>query len=110
MREKRSIVFAAAVLIGGATGTLAQSGPVDQGRAIAERQCARCHAVDVHDASKLPIAPPLRDIAKRYPPQSLAEALAEGIVTGHKGMPEFSFTPQEIGALIAHLEVLRRGR
>ena len=45
-------------------------------------------------------APAFRDLSKRYPIQHLAEALAEGIVTGHSDMPEFTFEPCEIEALL----------
>jgi mono/diheme cytochrome c family protein len=42
-----------------------------------------------------------------YPPESLAEALAEGIVSGHPDMPEFVFKPPEIEAIIAYLDSLK---
>ena len=35
------------------------------------------------------LAPPFRDLPKRYPVENLAEALAEGIVTGHPARPRF---------------------
>ena len=34
----------------------------------------------------------LRDVHKRYPVENLAEALAEGIITGHPGKPELQFS------------------
>jgi hypothetical protein len=40
--------------------------------------------------------------------EQLAEALAEGILTGHPDMPEMSFSPAEVDALIAHLRSLER--
>ena len=54
-------------------------------------------------ASPVPmgLAPPFGDLSKRYPSENLAEALAEGIVTGHPAMPRFTFEPREIGAPIA---------
>ena len=39
-------------------------------------------------------APPFRDVVKKYDPDALEEALAEGIVTGHNNMPEFAFEPE----------------
>lgn len=77
------------------------------GHLILKQECSRCHAVDVTGASPLPPAPPFRDIARRYPPSNLTEALAEGIVTGHNDMPEFEFTPEEISAITGYLETLR---
>ena len=36
----------------------------------------------------------------------LAEALAEGIMTGHPAMPNFAFEPRDIGALLTFIEGL----
>lgn len=77
-----------------------------QGLALAERHCARCHAVREQDESRMPRAPAFRDLARRYNPDNLAEALAEGIVVGHPLMPEFVLEPEEIGALIAYFHTL----
>jgi mono/diheme cytochrome c family protein len=78
-----------------------------QGRALLEANCARCHAVGLDGESLMPKAPPLRDIARKYRPQNLAESLAEGIVTGHADMPQFVFQPAEINAIIIYLQALR---
>ena len=56
--------------------------------------------------SPMGLAPPFRELPKRYPVDHLAEALAEGIVTGHPAMPEFTFTPREIEALLSYLSSL----
>ena len=76
------------------------------GKALAEQLCARCHAVDRTDVSKLPIAPPFRTFAAKWPVESLEEALAEGIVTGHPDMPVFQFEPDQIAALLEHLTAI----
>jgi cytochrome c len=47
-------------------------------------------------------------LARKYKLEDLEEALAEGIVTGHNVMPEFSLTPQQIDDLLAHIRQLRR--
>jgi hypothetical protein len=52
------------------------------------------------------LAPPFRDLTKRYPVDNLAEALAEGIVTGHPAMPHFTFEPREIDALLRYISSL----
>ena len=80
--------------------------PVEDGKAILEKNCARCHATGSADASPLAQAPPFRDLHKKYPVAQLAEALAEGITTGHADMPEFIFEPNEIDAILAYLESL----
>ncbi len=65
---------------------------IEKGRAILEANCARCHAIGKDDVSKHPEAPPFREVMKRYPPDNLAEALAEGIISGHPDMPSSSFS------------------
>jgi mono/diheme cytochrome c family protein len=76
------------------------------GRAILEDKCARCHAIGKDDTSRHAQAPPFREVVTRYPPEDLAEALAEGIVSGHPDMPEFVFQPNEIEAIITYLGTL----
>lgn len=76
------------------------------GQRILTEQCARCHAVERTGPSALPAAPPLRTLSAKYPLAHLAEALAEGITTGHAEMPEFVFTPEEIAAILAYLETI----
>jgi len=56
--------------------------------------------------SRLKIAPPFRTLHKRYPIESLAESLAEGISTGHPTMPAFQLDPNRIGDLLAYLKTL----
>jgi mono/diheme cytochrome c family protein len=56
------------------------------------------------------LAPPFRDLSKRYPVEFLAEALAEGIVTGHPAMPRFTFEPREIDALLTYMGSLGPGK
>lgn len=90
----------------GAAPALAADPPLARGRAIAEKNCARCHATGATGESPLPPAPPFRTLHQRYPIENLAEALAEGIVTGHSAMPEFTFAPEEIDALLTYIESL----
>lgn len=77
------------------------------GHLIVYANCSACHATETDDDSLNAEAPAFRDVAMRYPPDNLGEALAEGIVTGHPDMPEFVFQPDEIGAIIAYLDWLR---
>ncbi len=83
-----------------------QSTTLERGRQILEANCQRCHATGKDGASARPDAPPLRTIVTRYPASDLAEALAEGIVSGHPDMPEFTFEPDDIDAIIAYLDSL----
>lgn len=80
---------------------------VQTGERIIAEECSSCHATGRTGVSPNPKSPPFRDIIKRYPPENLVEALAEGIVTGHNDMPEFMFEPGEITAIVGYLESLR---
>ncbi|MCE9523015.1 MAG: cytochrome c, partial [Alphaproteobacteria bacterium] len=86
-------------------------GDVERGRALVQARCSSCHAVGPMGDSPYPPAPPLRTLNDKYDVEGLAEAFAEGILVGHKGlrqMPEFVFPPEEIDDLIAYLKSLRR--
>ena len=84
----------------------AQDAFVAQGRAFAEKKCGRCHALGMGDPSPHANAPPFRLVVERFPSENLAEALAEGIVTGHPDMPVFVLQPDEIEAFLAYLDSL----
>ncbi|WP_244470512.1 c-type cytochrome [Microvirga vignae] len=79
---------------------------VERGRVLLEANCAGCHAVGRADASPMPAAPPLRDLHQRYPVESLEEALAEGLTTGHPGKPVLRFEVREIEDMIEYLKSL----
>ncbi len=76
------------------------------GREIADRFCARCHAIGAKGASPHESAPPFRRIVAKGDVESLEEALGEGIVVGHPDMPQFQFSPGNVGALVAYLKSL----
>ena len=85
---------------------LAGSPSEDRGKTFALHNCARCHSIDRASQSSLKIAPPFRNLHKRYPIETLAEALAEGIQTGHPTMPEFQLEPDQIRDLLSYLKSL----
>jgi mono/diheme cytochrome c family protein len=81
--------------------------PAEQrGKTFALTNCARCHSIDRVTESPLKIAPPFRTLHLRYPIETLAEALAEGITTGHPTMPEFRLDPDQIHDLLSYLKTL----
>ncbi len=92
----------------GAGAAQAQTGHPQRGQAFAEANCARCHAIGRSGSSPLAPAPAFRDIHLRYPVSQLAEALAEGIVTGHSAMPEFRMNRAQIADFLAYLRTLER--
>lgn len=102
------IILVAAILSVIACASDAQAGDVERGRELAQASCGACHAVGPTGGSAMPAAPPFRELHRRYPVEQLAEALAEGISTGHEAMPEFQLAPAQIEALIAYLKTLER--
>jgi mono/diheme cytochrome c family protein len=78
----------------------------NDGREIAEAQCAQCHAVDSYGESPHAQAPAFRAILARYDANVLEEELIAGIRVAHP-MPEFQFNPQGTDALIAYLRSIQ---
>ena len=107
MRLRPIPVSATAALLIVAGLATATSQDAKSGLAILEQNCMRCHAVGPEGRSPHAEAPMFSEIANRYEPELLAEALAEGIVTGHPDMPEFVYSSDEIEDIIAFLNTLR---
>jgi len=101
------VIVAALVIAAPAAAQTAAS----RGAALVQRNCAGCHAIGPTGESPNAKAPPLREIARKYRPQDLEEAFAEGIMVSHEGqeMPPFTLDPPEIAALTAYLRSLRGG-
>lgn len=76
---------------------------VADGQAIAEANCASCHAIGAAGASPRTDAPPFREIGERYHFPVLEEELTAGIGVGHPPMPHFQFTPRGTDALLAYM-------
>ncbi|WP_112663459.1 c-type cytochrome [Microvirga flavescens] len=85
----------------------AQEGRIQRGQVFVQTNCALCHAIGRYGDSPLKEAPPFRTLHTRYPIDNLAEALAEGIVTGHPSMPEFQLDPAQINDVIAYLKSIQ---
>ena len=103
---KTAVLLAVSLSLLGATAAAAQS--EQRGLNFVRANCARCHSIDKMTVSPLAIAPPFRDLHKRYPVENLAEAFAEGITTGHQNMPEFRLEPDQIKDVIAYFKTLER--
>jgi cytochrome c len=102
----RRVLWLAALLCMLVEPAAAQEGRVQRGRNFVQVHCSGCHATGRVGESPLPIAPPFRTLHTRYPVETLAEALAEGITTGHPTMPEFRLDPAQINDVIAYLQSL----
>ena len=84
----------------------ASAADLEAGKALAEDMCARCHAIGPADTSPHKDAPPFRSLGKDWPIDSLAEALAEGIVVGHPDMPEITLDPPDIENLLGFMKTV----
>ena len=82
--------------------------PVGRGASLLMTNCARCHAVGRTGASPHPSAPPFPTLSHRFKIEGLAEALAEGLSTGHPEMPEFVFSAEDVGAIIEYLKSIQQ--
>lgn len=102
----RRILIPLALTLLSVTQAAAASPDEQRGKTFALNNCARCHSIDKVTPSPLKIAPPFRTLHKRYPIETIAEALAEGIQTGHPTMPEFQLDPDQIHDLLAYLKTL----
>lgn len=101
-----ALVAACVVIVPSLPASAQMSPPAQRGFTYVRVHCARCHSIDRVTPSPLTIAPPFRTLHERYPVESLQEALAEGIRTGHPTMPEFQLDPGQVGDVIAYLKTL----
>jgi cytochrome c len=103
----RRLILLCIALALGSSAAVAQSGRVQRGQVFAQTNCSQCHAIGRVGDSPVPEAPPFRTLHTRYPIESLAEALAEGITTGHPSMPQFQLDPALVNDLLAYLESIQ---
>lgn len=83
-----------------------------RGQALAQERCASCHAIGPEGLSPAPPAPVWREMAEANDLDQLGRRMSEGKLihsSGTVSMPEFTFTPGEIGDLIAYMKTLRAG-
>jgi cytochrome c len=102
----RSFLCQAFVVLMLVSPATAASSPEQRGKVFARTHCGRCHAIGRTGQSPFQPAPPFRTLHLRYPIETLGEALAEGIATGHPAMPEFELAPDQIHDLLSFLKSL----
>ena len=96
-----------AAVVATAPASAAEDASVERGRQIAVAACADCHAIGPAGESPKAEAPRFRDLGRKYPVESLEEALAEGVVVGHPGMPQVKMNEADIGAFLAWLKTVQ---
>jgi cytochrome c len=87
----------------GTSGALAANVAANEGKALLETNCGRCHSIDATGASPLPQAPPLREIYLKYPIDQLHEGFAEGMGSRHRDMPQIPFSDDQVAAILNYL-------
>ncbi len=85
----------------------AQAALVEDGLAVAEANCASCHAIGATGESSNRKAPIFRALLARYSANALETELAEGIRVAHAPMPQFQFKPEAAVALVAYLRTVQ---
>jgi cytochrome c len=106
---QRLTAIVAIVLSSGLSTAFAEDGePLQQqGRALAERMCAQCHAIGTSGSSPHRAAPAFRTLNRRVDLDSFADRLREGLISGHPDMPMFRFTREDARALTAYLRSIQ---
>ncbi|MBP6012421.1 MAG: c-type cytochrome [Alphaproteobacteria bacterium] len=80
---------------------------IEDGRSIAEANCAQCHAIGLTGESPSRQAPLFRSVLSRYNPDVLETELTLGMRVAHEPMPEFQFKPEAATALISYLRSIQ---
>ena len=84
-----------------------QAALVEDGYAIAEANCASCHAIGSEGESQNAQAPLFRSVLSRYSAGVLETELIMGMRVAHEPMPTFQFKPEAVDALIAYLRSIQ---
>lgn len=99
---KRYLIGAVLAAVIGPGPAMAKIG-LEAASRFVDENCASCHVTAPGQPQKHAEAPDFQAIARRYPPDALAEAFAEGVVTGHADMPKFELSTEEIEKLLLFL-------
>jgi cytochrome c len=81
--------------------------PEQQGRALAGRMCAACHAVGRRGRSPHIGAPAFRQLDRRVDLDAFMDRLREGLVAGHPDMPMFRFGREDARAFVIYLRSIQ---
>jgi mono/diheme cytochrome c family protein len=93
------------LLASGAANAIAaeDASPEINGKAVLQKNCARCHSIEAAGDSPLKGAPPLREVYLKYPIEMLQFDLAEGFGSRHRDMPQIQFSEEQIDAILNYL-------
>lgn len=102
-----ALIVLTALMLVGTPAIAAESAMEAGGRMLLTKNCGACHAVGISDRSVHAEAPAFRTLGRQYDVSLLAEALAEGIMSGHPDMPVLAFDAAEVDQIIAYLESIQ---
>lgn len=94
---------------GAAAGAIDTDRMIAEGKRLAEKNCAWCHATGTDGNSKNAKAPPFRHITRHHGLLALREPLARGIASPHDEMPNFKLPDADVDRIIAYINSLSRG-
>lgn len=77
--------------------------PEIDGKALLEKNCARCHSIAATGGSPLKGAPPLREVYLGKPIEMLEQGLEEGLGSRHPDMPQVQFSTEQADAILDYL-------
>jgi cytochrome c len=109
MAERLAVAFVGVgCLLALSTAFAKEPAPLQrEGRALAQRLCAPCHAIDKNEPSPHRAAPVFPNLSRRVDLDSFARRLREGLTSGHPDMPTFRFTREDARALTAYLRSIQ---
>jgi mono/diheme cytochrome c family protein len=105
---RRAVIAAGALMLASGSALAQQEPAVQRGQTFVRVHCAQCHSIDAVSESPLKIAPPFRSLHLKFPVESLAPRLAEGIIANHPTMPQFRLDADQVNDVIAFLKSLQR--
>jgi cytochrome c len=103
LRMRHAIASLALLTIGASGALAADDSDVADGKAILEKNCARCHSIEATGESPLQKAPPLRKVYLSFPIEELEVGLAEGMGSRHRDMPQIQFSTEQVSAILDYL-------
>jgi mono/diheme cytochrome c family protein len=103
MRTLPALLLAALAVAAPALASEPPAPSAERGKALAQRVCAACHALQPGQASPQPPAPAFTSFAGRFTELTLQRRLNEIAETGHTQMPATAVHSDEIEDLVAYL-------
>jgi tetratricopeptide (TPR) repeat protein len=79
---------------------------VREGKALAEKRCGSCHAVEAKGASPDKSAPEFLKLSLRHPLFALRTPITQSIHAAHDQMPNFKSSDDEIDMIVAYINSL----